>query len=30
MPAGCFPAQHRTRAGDDAGKSDQNMKTDDA
>ena len=30
MPAGRFPAQHCTRAGDDAGQSDQNMKTDDA
>ena len=30
MPAERFPAQHCTCAGDDAGKSDQNMKTDDA
>ena len=28
MPAGRFPAQHGTRAGDDAGKPDQDMKTD--
>ena len=28
MPAGRFAAQHGTRAGDDAGKPDQDMKTD--
>jgi len=30
MPAGRLPAQHGNRAGDDAGKPDQDMKTDDS